>query len=129
MARTNEIEMKEKLLFVSKHSENYTKEDLATFFGIEIKLEDKELYNVYNKEGTLIFPMQYKEEVEELFKELAVRFARKLCSQAEKDENHEEVMKKVQEMESKELENERKNYYQCPICNRFHKKWEHHIIC
>lgn len=126
MAKTNDVLLKKRLELIYQLDDKYSKKALEDFFGISIKEidEKKDLYNVY-KDGKLVLANIYSWEIEGVFSSVASYFVNRMCEEAEKENDLEETQRKVAELEKQELENEKQNYYTCPICNEFVKKGTH----
>ena len=61
----------------------------------------------------------------QFFQSIAYRFIDRMCKEAEQDDNFEETERKLAELEERELENEKENYYTCLYCGAFVKKGSH----
>lgn len=126
MARTNDVEFSIKAKLINELSEKYSKKAIEDLLGIVIKEVDKDesLYNIY-KDGELIFAKMSLYDIGIIFSKVGERFAYRMCEEADKENNLQETARKADELEQKELENERNNYYTCPFCHAFVRRGTH----
>lgn len=126
MAQTNDVALCKQSTLINQLAEKHSKKGIEDFFGLVIKEVDKEnfLYNLY-KDGELVFAMIPQWDIEHIFRGVAKQFVELICSEADKEENLEETERKFNELEAMELENERENYYTCPVCYAYVKRGTH----
>ncbi len=84
MSKNNEEEINERIDFIEKIAEKYSKDMLEEIFGIKVKkvAGEKWLYNVYRDEN-IVIENAYPWDIELVFEAIAKKFAKTLCS----DEN------------------------------------------
>ena len=126
MAKTSDVAFKEKLKLIDKLEEKYSKKAIEDFFGIVIKEVDTKnhLYNLY-KDNELVYAKVPSYAMADLFQSVAYRFIERMCKESEQDDNFEGTERKLSELEEREIENEKENYYTCPGCGAFVKRGTH----
>ena len=125
MAETNDVFLSKMVKLIEQLTAKHSVKSTETFFGITIKkVGEDDVYNVY-KNGKLIFAKLERSTVINILGFVTHRLVNRMCDEAEQEDDLKKTDRKFRELEKMEIENEKQNYYTCPICHSLVRKGSH----